>query len=368
MPADLGNGGSVTDPTSECRIALALLNDFCRDILMAVGVPAEDAALVAESLTQADASGLASHGAVRLLPVYVRRLQAGTTRPRPQITIERRRAGAALLDGDAGLGQVVGTRAMELAIEMARETGIGVVGVRRSSHFGTGAFFMHRAIRAAMIGLALTNAPANMPPHGGYRRFFGTNPIAIGIPCGDERPVILDMSTSVVARGKIVMMHKAGQEIPEGWALDEYGRSTRDSGAALRGVVLPFGGYKGSGLAFVIDVLCGVLTGAAFGPHIVDLYDQGERIQNLGHFFAAVDIETFMPTMQFQKRMDQLVREVHQQPPRPGVERIFVPGEIEQEKTAESQRLGAPLTGAGIAELDRLAVGLGVRPLSARGG
>ncbi len=356
----------MAEPPAECRVSLPLLNDFCRDILTAVGVPDEDAALVAESLTQADASGLASHGTVRLLPVYVRRLQAGTTRPRPQIRIERRRCGAALLDGDAGLGQVVGTRAMQLAIEMARQAGVGVVAVRRSSHFGTGAFFVQQAIRAGMIGLALTNAPANMPPYGGYRRFFGTNPIAIGIPCGDERPVILDMSTSVVARGKIVMMNKAGQEIPEGWALDEEGRPTRDSGAALRGVVLPFGGYKGSGLAFAIDVLCGVLTGAAFGPHIVDLYDQGERIQNLGHFFAAVDVETFMPTAQFRARMDQLVREVHQQPPRPSVERIFVPGEIEQEKIAESRRLGVPLADISIAELDRLAMSLGVRPLSGR--
>lgn len=280
--------------------------------------------------------------------------------------VVQRRASAASVDGDAGLGQVVGTYAMKLAVEMARTAGSGIVGVRRSSHFGTGAFFVKQAVAAGMIGLALTNAPANMPPHGGFRRFFGTNPLAVGIPCGEEQPVILDMSTSVVARGKIVMMNKAGQDIPAGWALDDQGCPTEDSGAALRGVVLPFGGYKGSGLAFVIDALCGVLSGAAFGPHIVDLYNEGDQIQDLGHFFAAIDVETFMPAELFRGRMDQLVREVRSQPKRAGVERILIPGEIEHEKIAESLRLGVPLLAAGWIELERLAERLGVRPLSDR--
>lgn len=356
----------IADPAGELKVPLPVAFRFCCDVLEAVGVPPADAMLVAESLTQADASGLGSHGMVRLLPVYVRRLQAGTTRARPQVQVICRRPAAALVDGDAGLGQVVGTRAMKLAVEMARATGSGVVGVCRSSHFGTGAFFVKQAIAAGLIGLALTNAPANMPPHGGYRRFFGTNPLAIGIPCGEEWPVILDMSTSVVARGKIVMMHKAGQDIPPGWALDEEGRPTQDAAAALRGVVLPFAGYKGSGLAFIIDALCGVLTGAAFGPHIVDLYDEGKRIQDLGHFFAAVDVTTFMPLDEFRARMDQLVREVRSQPRQPGVERIYVPGEIEQERIAESQRTGLSLSAIGCAELDRLAERLGVTPLSRR--
>lgn len=356
----------MTDSADECRIPVAMAARFCYDVLEAVGVPAEDATIVADSLTQADASGLTSHGMMRLLPVYVRRLQAGTTRPRPQIRVLQRRVAAALVDGDAGLGQVVGSYAIRLAVEMARSVGSGVVGVCRSSHFGTGAFFVKQAVEAGMIGLALTNAPANMPPYGGYRRFFGTNPLAVGIPCGEERPVILDMSTSVVARGKIVMMHKAGQNIPAGWALDEEGRPTQDAAAALRGVVLPFAGYKGSGLAFIIDALCGVLTGAAFGPHIVDLYDEGECIQNLGHFFAAVDVAAFMPTAQFRACMDQMVREVRSQPRQPGVERIYVPGEIEQEKLAESLRTGISLPAVGLVELDRLAGQLGVRPLSGR--
>ncbi len=217
-----------------------------------------------------------------------------------------------------------------------------------------------------MIGLAMTNAPANMPPWGGRTRYFGTNPLAIGLPCGAEPPVVLDMSTSVVARGKIVMAHKAGQSIPPGWAIDEEGRPTQDTEAALRGAVLPVGGYKGAGLALAIDALCGVLTGAAFGTHIVDLYDERDRVQNVGHFFAALDVEAFMPVDVFKARMDQFVREVRAQPRLPGVERIFIPGEIEYEQAERSARLGVPLPEAGRQELNRVAARLDVTLLSER--
>lgn len=354
----------MTDQSS--RVPLSVLHSFCRDVLEAVGVPAKEAAWVADSLTQADARGLSSHGVARLLPVYVRRLQAGTTRAKPNIRVVRQHGSTALMDGDAGLGQVVGRRAMTLAIEMARKSGIGVVGVRNSSHFGTGAFFVEQAVEAGMIGLALTNAPSNMPPWGGRKPYLGTNPLAVGLPCGKERPVVLDMSTSVVARGKIIMAHKAGQSIPPGWAIDEEGRPTQDAEAALRGAVLPMGGYKGAGLALVIDALCGVLTGAAFGSHIVDLYDEGDRVQNVGHFFAALAIEAFMPADVFRARMDHFVREVRAQPRLPGVDRIFVPGEIEFEQAEQSARLGVWLPKSGRQELDDLAERLGVPLLRER--
>lgn len=348
------------------RVPLSILKAFCEDVLRAVDVPAVDARLVARSLVQADARGLSSHGVVRLLPVYVRRLRAGTTRPRPNVRVVRQVGAVALIDGDAGLGQVVGTRAMQKAIELADTLGVGVVSVRNSSHFGTGAFFVEQAIQADMIGVAMTNAPSNMPPWGGRRKFFGTNPLAVGIPCGDERPVLLDMSTSVVARGKIVMAYKAGQRIPPGWAIDAEGRPTEDPAAALQGAVLPLGGYKGAGLALVIDALCGVLSGAAFASHIVDLYDQGDRVQNVGHLFAALQIDAIMPAAEFKARMDQFVREVRSQPRMPGVERIYVPGEPELEQEERSIAEGVQLPEAGWAELDALADELGVATLAAR--
>lgn len=335
------------------RYPLSVLSQFCQDVLQAVDVPANFAALVADSLTRADACGLHSHGSVRLLPVYTRRLQAGTTRTRPNIQIVRQRKSVAILDGDAGLGQVVGCRAMRLAVEMAGNTGLGTVAVRNSSHFGTSAYFLQQAVDADMIGMVMTNAPANMPPWGGRSPYFGTNPLAIGLPCGQEQPVILDMSTSVVARGKIVIAAQMGQSIPEGWAIDKEGNPTQDAKTALAGAVLPMGGYKGSGLALIIDALCGVLSGAAFGPHIVNLYDEGDQVQNLGHFFLAMDVDAFMPVDRFKVRMDQFLREIRSQPRMPGVERIYTPGEIEFEEAQKSAALGVALPG--VAELDRLA-------------
>jgi LDH2 family malate/lactate/ureidoglycolate dehydrogenase len=349
----------------ETRCPLPVLHRFCCRALEATGVPAEAAAIVADSLTQGDARGLASHGVVRLLPAYIARLQAGSSRPRPDIQIVNRRGGTALLDGGGGLGQVAGYRAMELALQLARENGVGVVGVRNSSHFGTGAFFLEQAVQVGMIGLVMTNAPSNMPPHGGRKPYFGTNPLGVGLPCGSEQSIILDMSTSVVAQGKIIMAQLNGQtEIPEGWAIDKEGYPTRSPDAALQGAVLPMAGYKGSGMALVIEALCGVLTGAAFGPHIVRLYDQGPAVQNLGHFFGALDVELFMPLAEFKARMDGFVQEVRSQPRQPGVDRIFLPGELEAEHMAESHRLGIPLSAAGRRELDDLARRLEIPLLS----
>ncbi len=157
-----------------------------------------------------------------------------------------------------------------------------------------------------------------------------------------------------------------GESIPPGWAIDATGQPTQDAQAALEGAVLPVGGYKGSGLAAMVDALSGVLTGAAFGSHIVNLYDTGDQAQNLGHFFLALDVEVFMPLAQFRERMGQFVDEIRGQPKMAGVDRIFVPGEIEQERAAESARLGIPLPAVGIQELDELALRSGVQTLSAQ--
>jgi LDH2 family malate/lactate/ureidoglycolate dehydrogenase len=353
----------MQEPSGD-RLSLSVLHQFCQDVLQAAGVPAESAAIVADSLTRADACGLYSHGSVRLLPVYTRRLLAGTTRALPEIQVVRRRKSVAVLDGGAGLGQVVGSRAMELAVEMARDTGTGTVAVRNSSHFGTSAFFLQHAVAADMIGIVMTNAPSNMPPWGGRAPFFGTNPLAVGLPCGEEPPVILDMSTSVVARGKIVIAAQMGQSIPTGWAIDKDGNPTQDAEAALTGAVLPVGGYKGSGLAVIIDALCGVLSGAAFGPHIINLYDEGDQVQNLGHFFMAMDVDAFMDVEMFKQRMDQFLREIREQPRMVGVDHIYTPGEIEFAETQKSIENGVALPN--ITELDQLADRLNVKRLSER--
>lgn len=185
--------------------------------------------------------------------------------------VERKAASVALVDGDNGLGPVVGARAMKTAIELASTAGLGLVLVRRSNHFGAAAHYVEKAVAANVIGLATSNAPPNMAPWGGRQRFLGTNPLAIGIPAGEEPPLIFDMATSVVARGRIMLAVQRGEPIPPGWALDLQGYLTTDARAGLAGAMLPFGGSKGSAISFIIDIVCGVLR-TALPPRALSRY------------------------------------------------------------------------------------------------
>jgi LDH2 family malate/lactate/ureidoglycolate dehydrogenase len=349
------------------RVPVAVLEAWCRDVLQAAGVASEDAACVAASLTAADSRGISSHGAARLLGVYVRRLQMGSTRARPDIRVVQRKGGVALLDGDAGPGQVVGSEAMRLAVTLAGEHGVGVVGVRNSSHFGIGAFFVEQATRVGMAGMAMSNATPNMPPAGARSRFLGTNPFTIGVPGPvPEQPIVLDMATSVVARGKIVMADKHGESIPPGWAMTDGGEPTTNAAEALLGAVLPMAGYKGSGLAMMIDILSGVLTGAASGQDVVDLYDRSERHQDIGHFFLAIDVAAFCPPGEFQARIARYAEQVRMQPRVPGVEQILLPGDKERLAADEAALAGIPLSATDLADLETLACELGVAGIESR--
>jgi LDH2 family malate/lactate/ureidoglycolate dehydrogenase len=256
---------------------------------------------------------------------------------------------------------------MRLAVTLAQEHGVGAVGVRNSSHFGIGAFFVEQATRAGMVGLAMSNATPNMPPAGARSRFLGTNPFAIGVPGPTpEQPIVLDMATSVVARGKIVMADKHGESIPPGWAMTNSGEPTTNAAEALLGAVLPMGGYKGSGLAMMIDILSGVLTGAASGQEVIDLYDQSERHQGLGHFFIAIDVTAFYPPETFQARVEHYAGQVRMQPRVPGVEQILLPGDKERSAADQAALAGIPLSVTDLADLDALASDLGVPGLGSR--
>ena len=327
--------------TASYRYRAEELLAFGCDVLEHLNVPPEDAHEVITSLLEADLQGIGSHGLVRL-PVYARRLRAGVVEPRPDVRVERPAAAVALVDGGNGLGAVVGARAMAAAIDLAREAGLGLVGVRRSNHFGTAAHFVRKAVAADLIGTATTNAPPNMAPFGGRTRFLGTNPIAIGIPAGEEAPLIVDMSTSVVARGKVIVAAQQGAPIPEGWAIDADGRPTTDPERALRGAVLPFGGPKGSALSFVVDLLAGVWTGAAFAVHLNTLEDL-TRQQNVGHVMTAMRADLFLSREAFRARMDEALRLLRNSPPAPGVERVLIPGELEATTEADNRARGVPL-------------------------
>ena len=330
----------------------------CR-ALERLDVPPEGAAQVSGCLIKAELRGVDSHGMVRL-PVYARRVQAGVVNARPVIEVRRSGTSCSLVDGGNGLGPVVGARAMSVAVDLASEHGTGFVGVRNSNHFGPAAYYVEKAIERGCIGVAISNAPPNMAPFGGRSRFLGTNPLAVGVPAGQEAPLVFDASTSVVARGKIIVAAHSGKAIPEGWAIDPDGYETTDAQRALAGAVLPFGGPKGSAISFIIDILCGVLTGAAFASHLNTLEDLAS-VQNVGHVFAAIRTDLFVPEAEFRRRMDAILGMLKACPPAPGGSgRVLVPGEIELANEALNRAQGISLADPIAAQLAALAEELGV--------
>jgi LDH2 family malate/lactate/ureidoglycolate dehydrogenase len=334
------------------------LFEFSCRVLEHLAVPAAQAREVAACLIKAELRGVDSHGMVRL-PVYARRIQAGVVSAQPDIRVIPARTAAALIDGDNGLGPVVGAHAMETAVSLARTHGTGFVGVRHSNHFGPGAYYVEKAIGESCIGLAISNAPPHMAPFGGRTRFLGTNPVAVGIPAGEEGSLIFDASTSVVARGKIIMAAHTGRPIPEGWAIDPEGLPTTDPDHALAGAVLPFGGPKGSAISFIIDILCGVLTGAAFASHLNTLEDM-TTVQNVGHVFAAVRTDVFVSDGEFRQRMDAILQMLKGSPPAPGTERVLVPGEIERANESRMRECGIDLPAPIVEQLATLGGDVGV--------
>lgn len=318
------------------------LQTFCAEIFQKAGVSKEYAEIVADSLIQADLRGVDSHGVVRT-DIYLRRIEKDMINPNASIAIEKESDATALINGANHFGSVVGTKALEVALAKAKEKGAAIVGVKGSNHFGTGAYYALKAIQQDMILLVMSNASQTMPPTGGVRPFIGTNPLAVGVPAGEELPYILDMATSVVARGKIIVASQRGEEIPLGWAIDKDGNPTTNADAALEGSVLPVGGPKGYAISMFIDILAGVLTGAGFGKYVNNMYENWEEPQNVGHFFVAVDIGKFMPIEAFKERMDQYIREIKAEPKANGVKEILIPGELEHRRVLERKENGIVL-------------------------
>ncbi|MGC2517758.1 MAG: Ldh family oxidoreductase [Burkholderiales bacterium] len=340
---------------------------FARALLAAHGVPGRDAATVAACLVRADLRGVDTHGLLRL-PVYLDRVRRGLVNPKPELSPQRVTPVAAALDGQDGFGFVVATRAMAEAIAMARESGIGIVSARRSTHFGMAASYVLQALEAGFVSLVFTNASRAMPPWGGREPLLGTSPIAAGAPGGNLTPFVLDMSPAVAARGKIRLAQKRGEKIPLGYALDAQGRPTTDPTAALAGVVLPIGGPKGSGLSMLMDIFGGILSGAAYAGDVGDQYKAYDRPQNVGHFFLAMKPDLFVPMAEYRSRMDTLVARVRACPKAEGFDEILLPGELEAREEQVRRRSGIPYGGSEIASLQQEAARAGVAelPVSSR--
>ncbi|AKG36040.1 Ldh family oxidoreductase [Paenibacillus durus] len=331
------------------------LNDFVQSVLISLNVPEEDAFITADSLVRADLEGHGSHGVSRL-PVYFRRIQEGRINAASKITAERH--GSVLtVDGGNGLGQAVAVRALREGIPIAREQGLAAVFVHGSNHFGTAAYLCQEAAKENMASVVMTNSPPGIAPWGGRSAFLGTNPIAFGFPSGAEgKPAIIaDLSSSVVARGKIMQAQKREQPIPEGWAIDSEGRPTTEAGEALKGAILPLGGAKGYALALAVEMLCGILTGASFGPHIGNLYKDGDKHADVGHVILLFSPARWLNMEAYYDTVSRFADEIKEVPLSPGAEEILLPGERRFRSAGRNRLSGISLPDNVVSELEELA-------------
>ncbi|HEX2933201.1 MAG TPA: Ldh family oxidoreductase [Candidatus Binatia bacterium] len=329
---------------STTRVNHEKLTRFVTRSFEKLGVRTAEAEIAAEVLVAADLRGVDTHGVIRFSPQawYVKWLTEGSMTARPKIRTISESASTALIDGDRGMGMVIGHRAMEIAIRKAKESGIGMVGVRNSRHYGMSAYYAMMALAHDMIGIAMTNASRQVVPTFGRESRFGTNPMCFAVPADKELPFVLDMATTTAAAGKLELAARQGKSIPAGWALNEQAQTTLDPRMAQKARrLLPLGGsreggsHKGYGLAILVEILCGVLTGTITALNT----DQDPR----GHFFGAIRVDTFRPVNEFKRDMDRLIHELKSTPPIEGQGRVYVAGEIEFETAEERGERGVPL-------------------------
>jgi ureidoglycolate dehydrogenase (NAD+) len=348
---------------SDLRVSAALLREFCRDVFVRCGLTAPEAVTTADNLLFANLRGVDSHGVIRL-KVYCDRLRAGSFKRDAKLQWIGESPSTALLDGQAGMGAVVGQAAMAMALAKASASGLGYVAVRNSNHFGACAFYALQAVERGCIGFAATNAGPSMAPSGGCERRLGNNAFGFAIPAGRHAPIVLDMATGAVAWGKIFLAQQEKKKIPVTWALDKYGVPTDDPDVAAQGgLIQPMAGYKGYGLCLLIDLLTGVLAGGAFANQVRTLYDKIGDPTEVAHCFGALRIASFMPENEFLERVDLLIDLMHQCPAAPGVESILVPGEIEHATAQRRSREGIPINATLAKELRELAVELNLPAL-----
>jgi LDH2 family malate/lactate/ureidoglycolate dehydrogenase len=346
-------------------VQAATLENICVQLLLKAGVPPAAARQCADVLLEAELEGTGSHGVIRL-PVYLSAIERGQIDPAGAVEIVDTGPGTATVNGGNTLGQVVSVAAMQTAIRKAAETGVASVTARNSNHYGAASYYTRMAARAGMIGISSTNSPKAIPAWGGREAFLGTNPLAIAFPTASDEPLSVDLAMSVVARGKIMQAARANRPIPPGWALDEAGRETTDAGAALAGAMLPLGGPKGFALALAIEILSGVLSGAAFGPHVASIMEQDTDPANVGHWFLALDISRFLPLPVFFSQLEELTAGLKATKLAEGHSLIRMPGERGAGLRRQHLLEGLNLPGETVQALNLWAAKFEVEPLNAR--
>jgi len=324
------------------------LKSYASRFLMSFDVPQEDAKIMADVLIAADLRGVDSHGIIRLHSYYGTRLQRELIDPLSSTTVVRETLVSLALDGGNGLGPVVAHRAMLRCIEKAEQSGIAIVTVHNSNHFGIAGYYAMMALPHDMIGVSLTNSQPLVAPTYGRTAMLGTNPIAVAVPTGTERPYVLDMATSIVPIGRVKVYSKSGEKIPAGWGMDKVGKSTEDPDAVIAdGALFPLGGtdimrgYKGYGLALLVDILSGVLSGAAFSTAVGNPSNPGRA--DVGHFFMAIKPDLFRPVDDFKQGMDELIQRMKEAPKILDHDRIYIHGEKEFEHAERCAVEGVPV-------------------------
>jgi len=356
------------------RVQAEPLKDFCVRVFQKMGVPEADARITADVLVTANLRGVDSHGVARLRR-YVDGLQSGMMVAQPEVQVVTETPATALIDAGAGLGQPVSYRAMEKAIEKALDVGAGFVTVRNSNHYGIAGYYAMMALDHNCIGISMTNAAVLVVPTFGRDAMLGTNPIAVAAPADRERPFVLDMATSTVPRGKLEVYHRLEKPLPLGWATDETGTPTAESGRVLEhfkqragGGLLPLGGagellggHKGYGLSLMVDVLCAVLSGAAYADTVYPKTPDGKPLPSkIGHFFGAWRVDGFRPADEFKAAMDDLQQRLKNAPKAEDQDRIYVHGEKEYEEAERRSREGIPLNPKVAVDLEAIAGELGI--------
>jgi LDH2 family malate/lactate/ureidoglycolate dehydrogenase len=351
------------------------LKDFCVQVFDKLDVPEEDARITADVLVQANLRGIDSHGVARLVR-YVNGLRDGVMLARPDVQVVTETPTTLTLDAGAGLGQPVSFGAMKAAIDKAREYGSGFATVRNSNHYGIAGYYAMMALDHDMIGFSTTNAAVLVVPTFGRDAMYGTNPIALAVPAGEERPFVMDMATSTVPRGKLEVYHRQEKALPSGWATDEHGVPTTDAGRVLDnfvkragGGLLPLGGageelsgYKGYGMGLMVEILSAVLPGAAFLTAVYPKDPTGKALPaNIGHFFGAWRLDAFRPPDGFKADMDKFIRELKSGNLAEGQTRIYLHGEKEFEEAEWRGSQGIPLGAKVEASLKQVATELGVK-------
>ncbi len=334
------------------KIQAGRLREVSVQILKGLNATQDEAELVADCLVRAEMRGIDTHG-VHFLKLLSDRIDARMIHIPTPLKVIREDHTTAILDGGNGLGQVAAHRAMKMSIQKARDFGMGITLVRNTNHIGILAFYTPMAAEEGMVGIVMSNSAPSMSPWGGAEPFLGTNPISIAIPGGPDGPLVLDMSSSVVARGKIRRAQRMKESIPLGWALDETGSPTTDPVEALKGSLLPIGGPKGYGLALMIDVLAGLLSGSQYGPE-VKTFHQPLGPTGIGVFTMAIDIERFMPLHQFRSLMTSYAGSIKKTKKAKNISQIYLPGEIELEKEKKSITEGIELDSTVVKSLNGL--------------